>query len=951
MTTTPVSTTLEADLRGWVRKHGVVLWLDLDDHYSAFVDALAARRAAGELPYDVRAFRGSHLALMMELERLAGGVDKAPLVIHLPGFNEDAVRQTPLLELYAAGARYRKAIGTLISEAATGRVRPEQIEAFQAQGAPSLASADTWLAGLLADDRVELAVQLRAMRPETVLDDLLSGGFVARHIGDPLALEALWTQLAAWLGLPDPWRLATAPGEDLRPGDVAFAAASWALAVEYVDDLERPPVEPRLQPAATLPKPLAQACRDLAAHLRARHAAFYERSADETEGWLGEEIDQAHAAELGQIDTFRFEEERILQDALDALDDERWTEALAWAGTRIDGGSFWLSQDLTRLNAWQLVRDAARLGVALTSAGPALGARDLEQALERYLAAGAPVDRAHRLLEQRRATLLGPQLPAFELLRARLDGLRHKWREWADHWAADFNRLCRQRGFLPPAGLQQRSLFDEVVRPWTQESGTTALFVVDALRFEMAAELFAAIDGSAGTHARLAARYAELPTVTEVGMNVLAPVASQGRLRPHMADKRILGFSTGEFRVHDPETRQRAMAHRAGGATCPWLSLAEVLGRDTTSLKQAVARAQLVVVHSQEIDKAGEVGVGLSVFDKTLQDLRAAWRLLREAGVSRFVITADHGFLLLDDAGRQAQTHGRKIDPSRRHVISPVAADHRGEVRVPLAALGYEGCDEQLMLPETVAVFDTGKRAGGFVHGGNSLQERVIPVLTVAHHRAAGADTSRYRVSAERRDPLGPMQCLQATLELDSQTALGFGGTRTLELCLRVLDAPGVQAKLQAVREGATLEGSVIQARVGEPFELFFELSGPTEARVRVELHHPSAVAEVAPCAVGRFAVSCVGGPAAPAEPPSPAPTGGDGWLAELPEGGVRELFAHLAAHGVVTAQEASRMLGNERALRRFSTRFEDYAAKAPFEVRIDAIAGVKRYVRDGVIR
>ena len=950
-TSLPVSATLEADLRTWVRKHGVVLWLDLDDHYSAFVDSLAARRAGGDLLYDVRAFRGSHLALMLELEKLAGGVDKTLLVIHLPGFNEETVRQTPLLELYAAGARYRKAIGTLITDAAAGRVKPDEIAAFQAQGTPSLADADRWLAALLEDDQSGLSALLRAMAPTALLDDLLGKGFVAQRLDDPQAQAAVWAQLGASLGLPDAWREATAPSGKLHVNDVAFTAASWALVVEYVDDLDRDPVEPRLQAAKTLPKQVAQACRTLATHLRDRHPDFYEQTADDTEVWLDAEIDQAHAAELGEIDTFRFEEDRILHDALDALEDERWAEALQWATTRIDGGSFWLRQNLMRLKAWQLVQDAARLGVALTTAGPELGARSLEQTLERYVAAGAPVDHAHRQLEQRRAALLGLQLPAFEILRARLDGLRTLWRTWADHWARDFSRLCRQQGFLPPAGLQQRTLFDDIVRPWTQESGTTALFMVDALRFEMATELFAAIEGAAGTSAQLRARYAELPTVTEVGMNVLAPVASHGRLRPHIADKCITGFSTGEFRVHDPDTRQRAMADRAGGATCPRLTLAEVLKRDTTSLKLGIARARLVVVHSQEIDKAGEAGSGLLAFDTVLQDLRAAWRLLREAGVSRFVITADHGFLLLDDTGHQALTHGRKIDPSRRHVISPVAADHSGEVRVPLAALGYEGCDEQLMLPETVAVFDTGKRAGGFVHGGNSLQERVIPVLTVAHHRAAGADTSRYRVSAERRDPLGPMQCLQATLELDSQTALGFGGTRTLELCLRVLDAPGVQAKLQAVREGATLEGSVIQARVGEPFELFFELSGPTEARVRVELHHPSAVAEVAPCAVGRFAVSCVGGPAAPAEPPSPAPTGGDGWLAELPEGGVRELFAHLAAHGVVTAQEASRMLGNERALRRFSTRFEDYAAKAPFEVRIDAIAGVKRYVRDGVIR
>ena len=41
-------------------------------------------------------------------------------------------------------------------------------------------------------------------------------------------------------------------------------------------------------------------------------------------------------------------------------------------------------------------------------------------------------------------------------------------------------------------------------------------------------------------------------------------------------------------------------------------------------------------------------------------------------------------------------------------------------------------------------------------------------------------------------------------------------------------------------------------------------------------------------------------------------------------------------------------MLGGPRELRRFANRFEEYAAKAPFGVRIDVIGGVKRYVREG---
>src|SRR5690606_1679054 len=98
--------------------------------------------------------------------------------------------------------------------------------------------------------------------------------------------------------------------------------------------------------------------------------------------------------------------------------------------------------------------------------------------IEAYVERGAAVDQAHRHLEQRRLALLYPQLPQFETLRARLDAMRGLWRAWADTWARDFNALCRSQGFLPEPGRQQRNLFDEVVRPMTQEAGPTALFVV-----------------------------------------------------------------------------------------------------------------------------------------------------------------------------------------------------------------------------------------------------------------------------------------------------------------------------------------------------------------------------------------------------------------------------------------------------------------------------------------
>jgi len=956
----PVSEALEADLRSRVRKHGIVVWLDLDGHYTSMVDRLVEVRSDGGLPYEIQAFRGSHLDLMMALEGRVGGTEKTQLVVHLPGFNEDTVRQTPLLELYSAGVRYRKSLDTLVNEAAGGKVRPEQIASFQAKEGLSLEGADAWLSASIADGDSGIGSQLRAMHPTAILDDLLSTGFVADQVVQGNA-DAVWERLRIATGLSTDWIDRTLPSAQLRPSDAAFAAASWCLCIEYIDDLHRPPVAEVLDGTSGLSRPVIDTCRAVAAHLRERNAVFYKRTADETEAMLVDEVDAAKAEDLGRVDTFRFQEDTILAAALAYLTARDWDTAAEWSSLRIGSkstlGSYWLRDDPTRQSAWQLIADAAALGQAIARAGEHLIAKGrLDAAIDFYTERGAAVDQAHRHLEQRRLALLYPQLPKFEALRAWLDEMRALWRAWADTWARDFNDLCRNHGFLPEPGRQQRTLFDEIVRPMTQEPGITALFVVDAFRFEMGEELYRQIDGESSTTVHLKGRLAELPSVTEVGMNVLAPVSSKGKLAPSLSDTnggRIQGFSTGEFRVSDPETRKRAMQGRVGGTSCPWLTLEEVVSRDSTSLKRAVAQARLVVVHSMEIDNAGEKGVGTAVFDHAMQKLRAAWRLLRDAGVRRFVFTSDHGFLLLDETAASAVTHGRKIDPKRRHVFSAHGADHSGEVRVALAALGYEGVDGHVMFPETTAVFDTGRRSMSFVHGGNSLQERVIPVLTVVHRAAAGGSTVSYSVAASVLEGVAGMHCIQGRVELADQAAFDFGGLKEVEVSLRVPEADDVRVELCQVRGKARIVGGAVLATVAESFELFFRLSGPAASRVQVEFFHGSQRYEVTPClSNGRFAVAAT---QSPLNPPLPAaaPTETElsissAWLLDLPEGGVRQVFEHLAIHGTVTEGEVSNMLGGPRAARRFAVRFEEFAQKAPFSVRIDMVAGSKRYVREG---
>jgi hypothetical protein len=426
-------------------------------------------------------------------------------------------------------------------------------------------------------------------------------------------------------------------------------------------------------------------------------------------------------------------------------------------------------------------------------------------------------------------------LDEFPALQQCLNHLRRVYRRWADELARGFNALSRKHGFLPEPSMQQRTLFDEVVRTQVEAGGPVAYFVVDGLRFELARQFADSLGRESGVQVQLRPRLAELPTLTEVGMNVLAPVSRDGRLRPDIEAGRILGFRAGEARIANPKARQKAMHERVGGETCPWISLEELLERDVTSVRQAVSRARLVVVHAEGVDKAGEKGVGLRHFEDELQRLRSAWFRLRDAGVRRFVMTADHGFLLQDDTTREPVPHGRKIDAKRRHVIESHAADHQGAVRVPSTELRYDGDEVQLIFPESSQPFDTGGKPKEFLHGGNSLQERVIPVLTAEYRHAMGLAAVQYQVAAAARSGVMGLHRIEGRLGFAAQQGLGFGGRLEVELRLHAVDQPEVAVELVDA-PGARIEAGALVAAVDAPFELLFRLTGPRALRVQVGL-------------------------------------------------------------------------------------------------------------------
>ena len=121
------------------------------------------------------------------------------------------------------------------------------------------------------------------------------------------------------------------------------------------------------------------------------------------------------------------------------------------------------------------------------------------------------------------------------------------------------------------------------------------------------------------------------------------------------------------------------------------------------------------------------------------------------------------------------------------------------------------------------------------MHGGNSLQERVIPVLTVTRKRREPAAHSELVVQIEPQpDALGHHR-----LRLRVITApgvLGFAGVAAVDLAIRAPEREEVRAVLKDVVGPAKIKPDRLEVMVGETWsEVFFGLEGPSDERVRIE--------------------------------------------------------------------------------------------------------------------
>jgi hypothetical protein len=723
---------IEQRLAAELERRKVLVWYDPQRMWQPWVEralggGLPAKAEVTSVALDGRqakivVFAGSYYEIAHACEPLVGGEQPELVVAYLPG-ERHLDKLSPLRELECLG----------------GDREPPRLElgliAREAFGKAGL--SDSKIDELLKPESTSFeyldAVRIEGQGGASPLAPVFGSSREADVIPAFLADSGLRTQ-AAKRGLLRDIAELSARGFGLTPkaGTDAEAMALELQRLLLVAELRSDISGAEPLALSRLPKPQTAAqvdqVRKACDRFRISYPDAYEETADRVEKELGLAEAEIDALRLGRIDTFRFEERRLLAACDGLLADGKASEALKVVRER--ARSFWTSinRHSVRHASWQACDELADLALVLDEIEQAL--KVPPRAAKDWVEAYSRPDGWHRMDQRfREARYRMATVQEEGELERGAEKVFTRYHALLERIAIGFFDALKQsagqvNGVMPQTHIYER----EVAR----RRGPVAYILADAMRYEMGSTLAELVKAAGAQALKLDPAVAMTPTITDVGMVALLPGAERS-FTIAQAGKGIAGVVDRKPLVGSAARMEHAKAMVPGLVE---MTLDRLLHELTPGqLEKAVRDAPVVIIRSQEIDGIGESmeGVARRVMGTVLEDLRKGVLRLAAAGIEQFVIAADHGHLFGERRGDEMKIDppeaGQVVDIHRRCWVGRGGSTPSACARIAAADLGYKGTDLDLVVPRGTGVF----KAGGslsFHHGGLSLQELIIPVLT-----------------------------------------------------------------------------------------------------------------------------------------------------------------------------------------------------------------------------
>lgn len=444
-------------------------------------------------------------------------------------------------------------------------------------------------------------------------------------------------------------------------------------------------------------------------------------------------IEHRDYRELARITIFEEIDRKMVVDLAAAVSSQSVTPREVADIVRQRQESLWKAK---YAKLYQAIQSASELLAAIAGLPHAIASAAV--GLEKYQSDWFRIDQHYRWFTYAHQTA-DFQRP-LEALKAEVD------KQYANKYLYDFGGLWQQAletmsewksAVLAP----QAKFFDRHVAPVVKDGRTKVVVIIsDGMRYEVAEELASMIRSEDRFDASLSAVLGSLPSFTQLGMASLLPQSSL-ELDPEGLPVLADGKPT-----NGTANRDKILQAVKGHA----VTAAEVLAMPGSELRELYTKHQIFYVYHDRIDAAGDKApTERTVFEAAEETLRELLLLVKKwtnANATNIHITADHGFLYQDIPLEQAyylseKPHGDAVTKTnRRYVLGRSLKPSPSFMTFTSAQAGLAG-DVDIQIPKSIHRIPQPGAGTRYVHGGASLQEIVVPVITVNKKRKSDVRT------------------------------------------------------------------------------------------------------------------------------------------------------------------------------------------------------------------
>lgn len=312
--------------------------------------------------------------------------------------------------------------------------------------------------------------------------------------------------------------------------------------------------------------------------------------------------------------------------------------------------------------------------------------------------------------------------------------LDNEYAKWTNRLNLEFTHCIQDTGNIQDLhGLKQQDFYESLIQPIQKK---VVVIVSDALRYELAQSLVQELAKSKHV-AKLSSAIAMLPTETKFCKPALFPhqkmtLYDAGDEQKMRIDNKVLD-TLQKRNDHLKEYKEKAIC----------VAFEEV-AQFNQDKNREIFKNSLVYIFHNSIDEIGHNGSGKQVVNECAQSIKDLATLISKIhssyNVTEVYVTADHGFIFNDmeiaDKDKQQVTEDF-IERKTRYYLTTSKEAVTNIVKYPL--MDVSGINEAegiyVAVPEGTNRLAAPSGGYNFTHGGASLQELIIPVITSRQER------------------------------------------------------------------------------------------------------------------------------------------------------------------------------------------------------------------------